>query len=67
MHTDLDTLVTALYVSIDDLFTNLGLRRGTGGPVQLTDTNGRQRGAHGGRPGLSISTDMRKRKPRAGP
>ena len=38
MYSDLDTLVTSLYVSIDDLFTRLELRRGPGGPTQLSDS-----------------------------
>lgn len=37
MYSDLDTLVTALYVTIDDLFRVLDLRRGPGGPTQLSD------------------------------
>jgi transposase len=34
----LDTLITALYVELDDLFTLLGARRGPGRPPRLTDS-----------------------------
>jgi Transposase DDE domain len=37
MYSDLDTLITALYVTIDDLFKDLGLRRGPGRPPECTD------------------------------
>lgn len=37
MYPDLDTLVTALYVTADDLLADLGHRRGPGRPPELTD------------------------------
>lgn len=37
LHSDLDTLVTALYVTLDDLFRDLGYRQGPGRPPELTD------------------------------
>ncbi len=38
MDTELDTLIVALYVQIDDLFTLLGVRRGPGRPPRLSDS-----------------------------
>jgi hypothetical protein len=35
---ELDTLITALYVQIDDLFAILGARKGPGRPPRLTDS-----------------------------
>lgn len=37
MYSDLDTLITELYVTIDDLFADLGYRQGPGRPPELTD------------------------------
>ncbi len=34
---DLDTLITARYVEVDDLFIGLGVRQGPGRPSRLTD------------------------------
>ena len=38
MHTELDTLIAALYVPIDDLFIELGIRQGPGRPPRLSDS-----------------------------
>ena len=38
MDTNLDTLIVALYVQIDDLFTLLGVGKGPGRPQRLTDS-----------------------------
>ena len=38
MDTNLDTLIVALYVQVDDLFTLLGVRKGPGRPQRLTDS-----------------------------
>lgn len=38
MATQLDTLITALYVQVDDLFDLLGVRQGPGRPPRLTDS-----------------------------
>ena len=38
METDLDTLIVALYVQVDDLFTLLGVRQGPGRPQRLADS-----------------------------
>jgi len=38
VHTELDTLIAALYVPIDDLFIELGIRQGPGRPPRLSDS-----------------------------
>ena len=38
MATQLDTLIAALYVEIDDLFIELGVRQGPGRPPRLSDS-----------------------------
>lgn len=38
MATQLDTLIVALYVQVDDLFIELGVRRGPGRPARLSDS-----------------------------
>jgi|SRR6516225_5979939 hypothetical protein len=38
MDTDLDTLIVALYVQVDDLFRLLGVRQGPGRPPKLSDS-----------------------------
>jgi hypothetical protein len=38
MDTDLDTLIVALYVQVDDLFILLGVRQGPGRPPRLADS-----------------------------
>lgn len=38
MQTQLDTLITALYVQVDDLFIELGVRQGPGRPPRLSDS-----------------------------
>lgn len=38
MDTNLDTLIVALYVQVDDLFSLLGVRKGPGRPQRLTDS-----------------------------
>jgi hypothetical protein len=38
VHTDLDTLIAALYVQVDDLFILLGVRQGPGRPPRLSDS-----------------------------
>ncbi len=38
MQTELDTLIAALYVEIDDLFIELGVRQGPGRPPRLSDS-----------------------------
>ena len=38
MQTNLDTLIVALYVQVDDLFHLLGVRRGPGRPPRLSDS-----------------------------
>jgi hypothetical protein len=38
VQTQLDTLITALYVQVDDLFIELGVRQGPGRPPRLSDS-----------------------------
>jgi len=38
VQTELDTLIVALYVQVDDLFIELGVRQGPGRPPRLTDS-----------------------------
>ncbi len=38
MHTELDTLIVALYVQVDDLLIELGARQGPGRPPRLSDS-----------------------------
>lgn len=38
MHSELDTLIVALYVQVDDLFRLLGVRQGPGRPPRLSDS-----------------------------
>jgi hypothetical protein len=35
---ELDTLIVELYVEVDDLFIELGVRRGPGRPPRLSDS-----------------------------